>query len=168
MVIVHGGSGGVGTLAIQFAKRRGARVLATASGTAGVALVKKLGADAAVDGKNGDVGAAIAAFAPDGVDAVLGLIGGDALERCLEALKADGRFAYPHGIEPEPKKHRRIRTIPYDAMAGPREFERLNRAVVAARLQVPIAAEFPLSKAAKAQERLSKRPILGKIILTME
>jgi NADPH:quinone reductase-like Zn-dependent oxidoreductase len=50
-VIVHGASGGVGTLALQFAKLRGARVLATASGRDGVALVRRLGADLAVDGK---------------------------------------------------------------------------------------------------------------------
>ena len=50
-LIIHGASGAVGTLAIQFAKLRGALVLATASGDDGVALVRHLGADAAVDGR---------------------------------------------------------------------------------------------------------------------
>src|SRR5581483_2553683 len=53
-VIIHGASGGVGTLAVQFAKLRGARVLATASGRDGKALVRRLGADAVVDGKSED------------------------------------------------------------------------------------------------------------------
>lgn len=54
-VIIHGASGGVGTLALQFAKLRGARVLATASGNDGVALVRRLGADTAIDGLHGDI-----------------------------------------------------------------------------------------------------------------
>ena len=48
-IIIHGASGGVGTLAIQFAKLRGARVLATASGVDGLELVREMGADLAVD-----------------------------------------------------------------------------------------------------------------------
>ncbi|MFN2387836.1 MAG: alcohol dehydrogenase catalytic domain-containing protein [Thermoanaerobaculia bacterium] len=46
-IIIHGASGGVGTLAVQFAKRRGARIFATASGKDGVALTRRLGAEAA-------------------------------------------------------------------------------------------------------------------------
>ena len=60
-----------------------------------------------------------------------------------------------HGIE--------IRS--YDAVAGVREFERLGRAVEGARLQVPIAATYPLAEAAKAHERLAEGHVLGKIVL---
>jgi NADPH2:quinone reductase len=63
-LIIHGASGGVGTLAVQFAKLRGARVLATASGEDGVALVLGLGADMALDGRNDDIKATAQAFAP--------------------------------------------------------------------------------------------------------
>src|SRR5439155_4881905 len=69
-IIIHGAAGAVGSLAVQFAKLRGARVLAAASGRDGVALVRRLGADVAVDGKHGDILAAARRFAPDGVDAV--------------------------------------------------------------------------------------------------
>src|SRR6476661_10980055 len=86
-LIIHGASGGVGTVALQFAKWLGARVLAIASGKDGVALVRRLQADAAVDGKQGDIGEAARQFAPDGVDAVLALGSGAALTQCLEALK---------------------------------------------------------------------------------
>jgi NADPH:quinone reductase len=63
-LIIHGASGGVGTLAVQFAKARGARVLATASGADGVALVQQLGADLTVDGHDENVLAAARDFAP--------------------------------------------------------------------------------------------------------
>ena len=62
-VIIHGASGGVGTLAIQFARLRGARVLATASGLDGIELVRDMGADAAVDGRHGDIEGAARQFA---------------------------------------------------------------------------------------------------------
>ncbi len=164
-VIIHGASGGVGTLAVQFAKLRGARVFATASGEDGVALVRRLGADTAVDGRREDIVAAGHSFAPEGVDAVLALVGGDALERCLEAVRRGGRLAYPNGVEPAPGKRRGIEINAYDAVAGVREFERLNRAVEAAKLRVPIAAIYRLDEAAEAHERLAAGHVLGKIVL---
>jgi NADPH:quinone reductase len=164
-IIIHGGSGGVGTLAIQFAKRRGARVFATASGEDGVALVRSLGADAAVDGREGNVAAALRSFAPDGVDCMLALTGGAALEICIRAIRPAGRLAYPNGVEPKPKKRRGINVHSYDAIAGVREFQRLNRAVEAAKLQVPIAAVYKMAEAAKAHERLAKGHVLGKLVL---
>ena len=164
-VMIHGASGGVGTLAMQFAKLRGARVFATASGEDGVALVRRLGADRALDGAREDIGAAAREFAPDGVDALLALAGGDALERCLDALRPGGRCAYPNGVEPEPKKRRGIDVVPYDAVSGVREFERLGRAVEDAKLRVSIASAYPLEEAAKAHERLAEGHVLGKIVL---
>jgi NADPH:quinone reductase-like Zn-dependent oxidoreductase len=164
-VIIHAASGGVGTLAVQFAKLRGARVFATASGEDGVALVRRLGADEAVDGRHEDVAAAAHRFAPDGVDAVLALAGGDALERCLDALRPGGRVAYPNGVEPEPKERPGIDIVSYDAVAGVREFQRLNRAVEEAHLQVPITAAYLLADAAKAHERLAAGHVLGKVVL---
>jgi NADPH:quinone reductase len=103
-VIIHGASGGVGTLAIQFAKFRGARVLATASGQDGIELVRDMGVDEAVDGRHGDIVAEARRFAPQGVDAVLAFAGGDGLEAALEALRPSGRLAFPNGVEPLPKK----------------------------------------------------------------
>src|SRR5580704_1802750 len=54
-LIIHGAAGGVGSLALQFARLRGARVLATASGEDGLSFVRGLGADAVVDGRHGDI-----------------------------------------------------------------------------------------------------------------
>jgi NADPH2:quinone reductase len=164
-LIIHGAAGGVGTLAVQFAKLRGARVLATVSGEDEIALVKSLGADAVVDGRHGDVTAAARAFAPAGVDAVLAFAGGDALEHALDALKKGARVAYPSGVRPVPAARDGLTIVRYDAIAGPKEFERLNTAIEAMKFQVPIAAQFPLAEAAQAQERVEAGHVPGKIVL---
>ena len=164
-VMIHGASGAVGTLAIQFAKERGAKVLAVASGRDGVTLVERLGADLAVDGHRDDFVEAAFAFAPKGVDAVLVLGSGDSVPRCLDVLRQGGRLAYPNGVEPALEKRRGLKIIPYDAKVGAREFEKLNNAMKKAHLQVPIAAEFPLEEAAKAHQRIEQGHVLGKIIL---
>ena len=165
-LIIHGAAGGVGSLALQFAKLRGARVLATASGEDGASFVKGLGADVVVDGRKGDIPAAARQFAPEGVDAVLAFAGGDALDRCLDALKPGGRVAFPWGVSPEPKTTINVRSSTrYNAIAGPQEFERLNQAIVASKLRVPIVAEYPLADAAKAHERLEAGHVLGKVTL---
>ena len=166
-VIIYGASGGLGVFALQFAKLRGARVLATASGPDGVSLARKLGADAAVDGRHGDIVGVAHEFAPDGVDAILALAGGETLERCIDTLRKGGRLAYPNGIEPEPKHRPGIKMKSYDGTPGRKEFEHLGRAVEAARLQVPIAAEFALADAARAHERLAQGHVLGKIVLVV-
>jgi NADPH2:quinone reductase len=166
-IIVHGASGGVGSLALQFARLRGARVFATASGTDGMELARDMGAHAVVEGKRVDIDDQARRFAPDGVDAILALAGGDALERCLDALRPNGRLAHPNGIEPAPKKRRHMNLIRYDAVSGIREFERLNAAVQAAKLKVPIAECYALAQAHKAHERLAEGHVVGKIVLAI-
>ncbi len=165
-LIIHGAAGGVGSLALQFAKLRGARILATASGEDGASFVKSLGADTVVDGRKGDILAAARQFAPEGIDAVLAFAGGDALERCVAALKPGGRVAFPWGVGPEPKPDINVRSSTrYNAIAGPQEFERLNQAIVASKLRVAIAAEYPLADAARAHQRLEAGHVLGKVVL---
>ena len=166
-VIIHGASGAVGTLAVQLAKLRGARVLATASGEEGVALVRRLGADVAIDGRTGDIAAAARAFAPKGADAVLAFAGGDALEKCLDALRAGGKFAYPTGVEPVPKSRPGLNTSPYDALFGDQKVQwaELNRAVEAKKFEVPIAATFALAEAADAHRKVEAGGVRGKVVL---
>jgi NADPH:quinone reductase len=164
-LIIHGASGNVGMLAVQFAKLRGARVLASASGSDGVRLARRLGADEAIDGKSDDLEDAARRFAPDGVDAVLAFAGGKELTRCLDALRKGGRVAYPNGVEPEPRKRKGLRFKSYDATPGIREFERLRRAILEMDLQVPIAAKFKLRDAAEAHRMLEKGHVVGKVIL---
>jgi NADPH:quinone reductase-like Zn-dependent oxidoreductase len=169
-LIIHGATGAVGTLAIQLAKLRGARVLATASNDAGLALATRLGADAVVNGRTGDIAAAARRLAPQGVDAVLGLAGGDELERCIDTLRRDGhgKVAYLYGMEPIPKPRGNLRMILYSFIGGSHELERLNIAVEAARAEVPVAAEYPLAAAAEAHQRLAAGHLLGKIALQVQ
>ena len=168
-LIIHGASGAVGTLAIQFAKLRGAKVLATASGDDGIALVRRLGADAAVDARHGDIEAAARRFAPHGADAVLALASGDGLKRCIDALRPGGRVAFPNGVEPAPKPRAGITVVAYDAIEGPEDAElaRLNKAIESRPFVIPVAARFALADAAKAHERLAAGHVLGKILLTV-
>ena len=164
-ILIHGASGGVGTLAIQFARLRHARVFASVSGEDGVALALSLGAHAAVDGKAEDIAEAARRFAPKGVEAVLALAGGPGFQKCLDATRDGSRVAYPNGVEPVPRKRKGTEMLSYDAVAGIREFERLNRAVMDANLEVPIAATYPLASAAKAHKRIEEGHVLGKIVL---
>ena len=164
-VLIHGAAGGVGTLAVQFAKLRGARVLASVSAPDEFEFVKGLGAEAVVDGRHGDVAAAARAFAPQGLDAVLALAGGEALEHGIDALRAGARVAYPSGVHPAPRPRAGLNIVHYTAVPGPAEYARLNTAIEAARLKVPIAAQFPLSAAAQAQERVEAGHVAGKVIL---
>ena len=164
-VLIHGASGGVGTLAVQFAKLCGARVLASASGKDGVALVRKLGADEAVDGRHANIAAAVRNFASDGLDAILALAGGAALEECIAAVRDGGRVAYPNGIDPEPQHRSGITIVSYDAVSDVREFGKLGHAVEAAKLKVSINSEFPLGEASKAHSRLADGHVLGKVVL---
>jgi NADPH:quinone reductase len=166
-VIVHGASGAVGTLAVQLAKLRGARVLATASGEEGVALVRRLGADVVIDGRTGDIAAAARAFAPKGADAVLAFAGGDALAKCMDALRAGGKVAYPNGVEPVPKARPGLSMVPYDALFGDQKVQwaELNKAVEAGKFEVPIAATFSLADAANAHRRVAAGGVRGKVLL---
>jgi NADPH:quinone reductase-like Zn-dependent oxidoreductase len=166
-VIIHGASGGVGTLAVQLAKWRGARVFATATGKDGVNTARALGADVAVDGKRVNVTTHARRFAPDGADAMLGLVGGAALMQCLGAVRRGGRFAYPNGLEPEPARRHGVKSIAYDAVASPRQFERLGIAVDEAEIAVVIADAYPLELAASAHERIARHHV-GKVVLRMK
>jgi NADPH:quinone reductase len=162
-VLIFGASGAVGTMALQFAVQRGARVIATASGAAAVRLVRRLGAHQVIDGRRPASLDQLRKFAP--LDAVLALAGGDGLERCLDFVRPGGRVAHPNGIEPVPMERRTFRVRTYDAVANRREFDKLNRHFINGRIRVPIAASYPLAKAAQAHQRLDRGRVLGRMVL---
>ncbi|MFY0523016.1 hypothetical protein ACN28I_07420 [Archangium gephyra] len=91
-------------------------MLAVASGVDGVELVRRLGADVAADGKQGDVERACRDFAPEGFDAALVLAKGDAAEPLLRMIRKGGRIAYPNGVEPAPKGPDGVQTTAYDGL----------------------------------------------------
>ncbi len=164
-VLVYGASGAVGTLALQFAKYRHARVLATGTGRPAAALLKRLGADAVIDARDKSAVEQVRDFAPNGIDAALVLAAGDSREALLQLVRKGGRVAYPNGVEPTPQKLRSYQLISYDAASGRSQFRRLTQVATDANLTVPIAAVYPLAQAAKAHERLAQGHILGRIVL---
>ncbi|WP_375454782.1 SDR family NAD(P)-dependent oxidoreductase, partial [uncultured Methylobacterium sp.] len=91
-VLVHGGAGGVGLAALQIAKLKGARVIATAGSREKRALVKALGAEHVLDSRSLAFVDDIRQLTGDGVDVVLNSLFGEAMERSLNALKPFGRF----------------------------------------------------------------------------
>lgn len=163
-LMVYGASGGIGHLAVQLAKRMGAKVLGVASGKDGVELVEKLGADAAVDGRRGDVAGAARKLAPAGLDAALVLVNGDSLAAALGAVRRGGRVAYPNGVEPAPQAPAGVTAEAYDGVPGRDVLERLNRLIAAGPFHVEIGKAYALDEVARAHQEISKHH-LGKIAL---
>jgi len=163
-VLIFGASGGIGHLAVQLAKRMGARVLAVASGADGVTLARQLGADAVIDGHDGDIAKAAREFAPDGIDAALLTAGGAAADTSLASLRKGGRMAYPHGVEPEPKARDDIKVSAYDGRVTAGLYERLNRLIEAGAFTVKVASTYPLNQAGAAHRALDQHH-LGKLAL---
>jgi NADPH:quinone reductase-like Zn-dependent oxidoreductase len=163
-ILIFGAGGGLGHLAVQLAKRLGAKVLAIASGPDGVELSKRVGADMAVDGRSDEFVAAARQFAPDGIDAALLAAGGPAAERALTVLKPAGRVAYPNGVQPIPKPPAGVTAVAFDCDPEAELFARLHRLVGNAPFTVHVAKTFPLEQAADAQRMLDTH-YLGKLAL---
>src|SRR5438094_185206 len=159
-VLIHGGSGGVGSFAIQIAKARGAKVIATAS-TANQDFLKQLGADVAIDytkQKFEDV-------AKD-VDVVLDSIGRDTLARSYAVVKKGGIIvslvARPKASELE--KHG-IRGAALNAEPKSGELAEIGNLIDEKKIKVIVSQTFPLSEAMKAQEQVATGHTRGKIVL---
>jgi NADPH:quinone reductase-like Zn-dependent oxidoreductase len=163
-LMIVGASGGIGHIAVQLAKRMGAKVLAVASGDDGVELVKRLGADAAIDGKREDIAKAAREFAPKGLDAALVLAGGEKIDEALEAMKRPGRIAHPIGVEPEPKAPEGVKRIGYDGTPTLDAFERLNRLISKEPFHVEVSHLYKLEEVSRAHQDVEKHH-LGKLAI---
>jgi len=183
--LVHGGSSGIGTTAIQLAAARGARVFTTAGSNEKCAACLALGAHRAINYKTEDfVEVVKAETAGRGVDLVLDMVGGDYLTRNLRALALDGRLsmiAQPTGAKAEVNlaviMARRLtitgstlrpRSIAYKAKVAAALRREVWPLIEAGRLSPPIDSTFPLVDAAKAHTRLETSAHIGKIVLTMD
>ncbi len=159
-VLIHGGSGGVGSFAIQIAKARGAKVIATAS-TANQDLLKQLGADVAIDytkQKFEDV-------AKD-VDVVLDSVGKDTLARSYGVVKKGGFIVSIVG-RPDPaelEKHG-IRGASISVEPNSSELAEIGRLIDEKKIKVIVSQTFPLAESAKAQEQIATHHTRGKIVL---
>jgi NADPH:quinone reductase-like Zn-dependent oxidoreductase len=163
-LLIFGASGGIGHMAVQIAKHMGARVLAVASGNDGVEMVRRLGADAAVDGRRDDLLEAARKFAPEGLDTALLTAGGEMADKSLMSVRDGGRVAYPGGINPETQARPGIQLISYNGEPDRDITERLNRLIESGSFKVEIARIFPLDQAAEAHRALETH-YLGKLVL---
>jgi NADPH:quinone reductase-like Zn-dependent oxidoreductase len=159
-VLIHGGSGGVGSFAIQIAKARGAKVIATAS-TANQDLLKQLGADVAIDYTKQN----FENIAKD-VDVVLDSIGKDTLARSYGVVKKAGIIvslvARPDPAELE--KHG-IRGEAFSVDPNSDELGEIGKLIDEKKINVIVSQTFPLSEATKAQEQVATGHTRGKIVL---
>ena len=159
-VLIHGGSGGVGHFAIQIAKARGAKVIATGS-TANQDFLKQMGADVAIDytrQKFEDV-------AKD-VDLVLDSVGEDTLKRSYGVVKKGGMIvSIVSDLDPKELARHGIRGITIRTEPDPKTLEELVRLIDAKKITPVISQVLPLSEVAKAQEQIATRHTRGKIVL---
>ena len=177
--LVHGGSSGIGTTAIQLAHAFGARVFATAGSAEKCAVCERLGAERAINYHDEDFVEVLKT--QGGADLILDMVGGDYLPRNVRALADDGRLvqiAFLQGPKVElnfAQVMMRRLTItgstlrPQSDLAKARIAEGLRAHVwpliEAGRVAPVMDSEFPLAEAAAAHERIESSAHIGKIVL---
>jgi len=162
VVLIHGGTGGVGHFAVQFAKAKGARVLTTAS-TGNLQFARTLGADVVIDYKT----QRFEEFSQD-LDMVFDLVDGETRERSWRLLKKGGvlvstltdpsrQMAAQHGV----------RALRYTVEANAEELEEILSLVASGRVKSHVQKTYPLEEAAEALNCVEHGGSVGKIVLTM-
>ncbi len=181
-LLVHGGTSGIGTVAIQLAKAFGARVITTAGSAEKCDACRRLGADLAINYKNEDF-VAVTKKATAGANVILDMVGGDYIERNYEAAAVEGRIVQIAflGSSRATVDIRRLmlkrlhhtgstlrsRSIP-DKAAIARAVESNAWPLIAAGKVRPIMDMiFPIRDAAKAHARMESSLHIGKIVLDM-
>jgi len=183
-LLVHGGSSGIGTTAIQLAKAFGARVVTTAGSAEKCAACRRLGADLAVNYKTEDfVAATKASTDGKGADVVLDMVGGDYIERNYEAAAVEGRVVQIAFLR-SPKatvdflrimlkrlthtgSTLRARSNPDKAAIARAVETNVLPLVAAGKVKPLIDSTFPLADAAAAHGRMEAGRHIGKIVLVV-
>jgi NADPH:quinone reductase-like Zn-dependent oxidoreductase len=159
-ILIHGGSGGVGSFAVQIAKARGARVIATAS-TVNQDLLKQLGADVAIDYTK----TKFEEIAKD-VDAVLDPVGKETLARSYDAVKKGGivmsLVARPDPVE---LKKRGIHGAAISAHPDAEDLTEIAHLIDAGKIKPIVTQVLPLSEAIPAQKQAATHHTRGKVVL---
>ncbi|WP_285117394.1 NAD(P)H-quinone oxidoreductase [Leifsonia sp. fls2-241-R2A-40a] len=181
-LLVHGGSSGIGTMAIQLGRALGADVIATAGSDEKAAFCREVGAQAAVNYRTQDFVEAAHAFTDGrGVDVVLDIVGGSYIARDLDALATGGRIVSIAVRDREPASVdmgllMRKRASIHGTTLRARPLAERTAIIAAVREHVwPLVAEgrirpvidsvFPLEDAAAAHRRMESSAHRGKILL---
>lgn len=182
-LLIHGGTSGIGTIATKLAKLFGLSVIATAGSAFKCHRALEFGADHAIDYKNQDFVAEVKRLAPDGVQLVLDMVGGDYVARNIDCLADEGRhvsIAVQRGAKAEIpvwKIMQKRLTLTGSTLRG-RDVgfkthlrDQLARTVwpllADGRLKPLIDSTFPLAQAADAHRRLDADDHVGKTVLTV-
>lgn len=159
-VLIHAGSGGVGTLAVQIAKSRGAYVIATTSGK-NKALVESLGADEVIDYQTQNFAEVLS-----NIDVVFDTLGGDIQESSWSVLKQDGILVSIVSPPSEEKaKELNVRSAFVFIEPNAPILEELSKLVEQGKLRPVIGAEFALKDIVKAHTLSESGRTVGKIVL---
>ena len=165
-VLVTGASGGVGSAAIQLAKRRGAHVFAVAS-AAKADTVRAIGADEVVD-RAADL---VAAVGPDSIDVAIDLVAGPSWPQLLDVLRRGGRYATAGAIA-GPLVALDVRTLYLKDLTlfgctfqEDEVFENLISYIECGEIHPLVAKTFPLSEICRAQEEFLAKAFTGKLVL---
>ena len=182
--LVHGGSSGIGTMAIQLAKAFGATVYATAGSAAKCEACRTVGADLAINYREADWPAAIRdATGTKGVDVILDMVGGDYIQKNIDSLATDGRLAiiaFLKGSKAELNLGRfmvKRQTITASTLRAQSD---VSKAGIANDLRTrvwPLLDDgtirqlidtiLPLAEAAAAHKRMESNEHIGKIVLSL-
>jgi putative PIG3 family NAD(P)H quinone oxidoreductase len=181
--LVHGGSSGIGTTAIQLARAFGARVFATAGTDEKCRACRELGAERAINYRSEDFVEIVKAEAEGGADLILDMVGGDYIQRNIKALAPEGRLvfiAFLNGPKAEvnfaPVMLKRLTITGSTLRAREIAFkadiaEKLRRHVWPlldrGELRVLVHTTFPLTRAGEAHRLMESSGHIGKIVLTV-
>ncbi len=162
-VLIHGGAGGVGSLAVQLARHLGAQTIATAS-TRNAAFVRELGADRVIDYSHEPFDSLV-----EKVDLVFDTVGGEALERSWEVLKP-GATVISVAEEPSGKRAAALaaRAIYFIVEPNHGHLAELGRLVDEGALRPIVSSVLPLAQARDAYELGLRGHMRGKIVLRVE
>ncbi len=164
-VLILGGAGGVGTLAIQLARHAGACVFATAS-EGNHALLAALGADAAIDYDGGALEAAVRQLAPGGVDLVFDCVGGAYLTLGPRLARRGGRLVAIAGA-PDAELARELGVSAERIVVGanPAQLRQVANLLATGQIVAPPVEELALHQAALAHARSKAGHVRGKLVL---
>lgn len=174
-VLVNGGAGGTGSFAVQLAARTGAHVAATCSAH-NADYVRALGAELAIDYRQGGVLAALHEWAPEGMDLIVDTVGQGSLLDGMDAVKPGGVIApIATMIRDEPMPDaalaaaRGVRVVPTMSSFPnqPRQLRGLVDGLADGSLRTPEITEMPLDQAAEAHRQIAAGHVRGKILLAV-
>jgi len=166
-LLVLNGSGGVGHFALQLAKIAGARSLAT-TGPLNQEFVMSQGAESAIDHTRDDLVASVKRHFPDGADVVLDAIGGEALERALEAVRPGGVVVSVAGeVDPAAAAARGVRFERISSHPSGEQLEMFAAHAKRKTLRPHVQTIYPLDQAAQAQDISREGHVRGKLVLAL-